>query len=379
MLSDFNIPAPRDWQKLERLCHELYAADWNDPNAQLNGRSGQEQAGVDIYGQPNKGPDYAGVQCKQRDGVPDAKTLSAKVLRKEVEEGTQSAWLHEILSPHVDELVVVGVTQSRGAKSDAKDALGLTQALRLGAIETAVFKAPSRFAQLRALATSYDQITRDVTRTQTRIKALFRARGLSTQGRSVYRPSQREQWLKKLPEPYRASAELLGQELDAQRQLKRDAEKQLLAESHRHPISKTLETCPGFGPIRAALSIPVVATPNRFRTARQFWSYSGLGIVMRSSADWVKRSDGWVRAETAKTRGLNRCFNRTLEYAFKGAATTVITKLPGSPLQQRYAKLLEAGTKPNLAKLTLARTIAATFLSMWKHEETYDPARHRAQ
>jgi hypothetical protein len=90
----------------------------------------------------------------------------------------------------------------------------------------------------------------------------------------------------------------------------------------------------------------------------------------------VKRSDGWVRAETAKTRGLNRCFNRTLRYVFKGAATTVITKLPGSPLQQRYAKLLDAGTKPNLAKLTLARAIAATFLSIWKHEENYDPARH---
>lgn len=59
-----------------------------------------------------------------------------------------------------------------------------------------------------------------------------------------------------------------------------------------------------------------------------------------------------MRAETAKTRGLNRCFNRTLKYVFKGAATTVITKLPGSLLQQRYAKMLEAGTKPNFAKLT---------------------------
>jgi hypothetical protein len=59
------------------------------------------------------------------------------------EDGTQSAWLHEILSPHVDELVVVGVTESRGAKSDAKDALGLAQALRLGAIDTTVFKAPA--------------------------------------------------------------------------------------------------------------------------------------------------------------------------------------------------------------------------------------------
>ena len=45
-----------------------------------------------------------------------------------LEEGTQSAWLYEILSPHVDELVVAGVSQSRGPKSDARDALGLAQA-----------------------------------------------------------------------------------------------------------------------------------------------------------------------------------------------------------------------------------------------------------
>lgn len=83
-------------------------------------------------------------------------------------------------------------------------------------------------------------------------------------------------------------------------ELKRDAEKQPIAETHRHPISKILETCPGFSPIRTAPALPVVVTPNRFRTARQLWSYSGLGIVMRSSGDWVKRNDGWVRAETAR-------------------------------------------------------------------------------
>lgn len=41
-----------------------------------------------------------------------------------MEEGTSSAWLHELLSPHVDELVVVGVTLSRGPKSDQRDAFG---------------------------------------------------------------------------------------------------------------------------------------------------------------------------------------------------------------------------------------------------------------
>ena len=35
-----------------------------------------------------------------------------------LEEGTLSGWLHEVLEPHVEELVVTGVRKSRGLKSD---------------------------------------------------------------------------------------------------------------------------------------------------------------------------------------------------------------------------------------------------------------------
>ena len=48
------------------------------------------------------------------------------------EEGLQSAWLYETLSPHVDELVVTGITESRGPKSDKRDAYGLAEKLRVG-------------------------------------------------------------------------------------------------------------------------------------------------------------------------------------------------------------------------------------------------------
>jgi len=40
------------------------------------------------------------------------------------EEGLQSAWLYETLRPHVDEIVVAGVSQSRGQKDDKRDAYG---------------------------------------------------------------------------------------------------------------------------------------------------------------------------------------------------------------------------------------------------------------
>jgi hypothetical protein len=76
------------------------------------------------------------------------------------EEGAQSAWLYEALSPHVDELVVVGAKGNRGQKNDALDALALAQGLRVGNIETRVYKAPTRFSRLRSLARAFDQLTR---------------------------------------------------------------------------------------------------------------------------------------------------------------------------------------------------------------------------
>ena len=54
-----------------------------------------------------------------------------------------------------------------------------------------------------------------------------------------------------------------------------------------------------------------------------------------------------------------------------------LTQLPEHPLNLNYQRMLTAGTKPNLAKLTLARQIAAIVLSMWKHGEAYDPERQK--
>ena len=57
-----------------------------------------------------------------------------------LEEGTQSAWIHEILSPHATEVVVTMVPESRGQKDDQRDAFALAERLRTGAIERKVFK-----------------------------------------------------------------------------------------------------------------------------------------------------------------------------------------------------------------------------------------------
>jgi len=50
-----------------------------------------------------------------------------------LEEGTQSGWLYEVLSPHVDEIVVTHLErESRGRKDDETDAFARAEDLRVG-------------------------------------------------------------------------------------------------------------------------------------------------------------------------------------------------------------------------------------------------------
>ncbi|MDI7269005.1 MAG: transposase [Myxococcota bacterium] len=292
-----------------------------------------------------------------------------------LEEGTQAGWISELLEPHVHEVVVTQASGGPGQKNDEADAFALANQLRLGAVERRVFKAEGQFRELRQLARVYRMVLGDTVRTKNRVKSLYRARGIPTDGRAIFNPSHRSDWLGRLDAASRLAAQPLFDQLDAVSEIRERAGRAMVAESHRHPVSRQLETAPGLGPLRVAQILPIVAVPDRFRTRRQFWSYCGLGIVMRSSSDWVQAPSGWDRARVSETRGLNKHANMTLKHIFKGAATTVIQSLHDDPLYDHYAQLLANGTKPDLARLTIARRIAAITLRLWKSQEAYDPNR----
>lgn len=78
------IPPPKNWQDFELLCADLWAQIWKDPDTQMHGRQGQAQHGVDVYGRPNQGQEYAGVQCKGK-VVYNNKEVTEAELRGEVE------------------------------------------------------------------------------------------------------------------------------------------------------------------------------------------------------------------------------------------------------------------------------------------------------
>jgi transposase len=292
-----------------------------------------------------------------------------------LEEGTQSAWLYDLLKPHVAECVVCNPRKNKlleaGNKGDRIDVQKLSELLYLGSLRP-VYHGDHGTRTLKELVHGYESLVRDRTRVKNRLKAIYRGRGISCEGEQVYHPQKREQWLVQLREPgVRQRAVSLYQQLESLNAMVTAVQRQMLAESRRHKAAAILRSLSTLGPISAAMIIATCDTPHRFRTKRQFWTYCGFAVVTRSSSDhYFENGELRKRRKPALTRGLNQNYNRRLKRVFKSAATSGTRQGPFKPF---YEQLLAKGLRPDLAKLTLARKIAAIALAMWKKGVPFDP------
>ena len=298
-----------------------------------------------------------------------------------LEEGTCAAWLHDLLKPHITQVVVCNPRKNAllksGNKNDRIDARKLADLLRTGLLSP-VYHGEAGVRTLKELARGYLAITRDVTRVMTRLKAIYRSWAIPCAGEQVYAPRHRAEWLAKISEPgVRRRAELYYQQFDALAGLRQQARRELLSEAGKHRATKLLRQIPAIGPIRAALLIALLQTPHRFRSKRQWWAYSGLALKTYTSGEYrfvagqLKRSK-----KILAVRGLNRNHNHDLKNIFKGAATRAAAT--AGPFQDFYTACVTRGMKPHIARLTLARKIAAIPLLVWKKGVRFD-AEHLKQ
>src|SRR5882762_4005441 len=298
------------------------------------------------------------------------------------EEGTWSAWLYDLLHPHVDQLVVCNPRKNAllkdGNKSDRIDARKLADLLRGNQLKP-VYHGETGVRLLRELSRSYLTIVKDLSRVMNRLKAVYRSWAIPCAGRDVYYTRHRAEWLGKIKEAgVRRRAERLYQQLDMLEYLRQQARRELLVESRKHAITVKLRQIPSLGPIRSALAVALIQTPHRFRTKRQLWAYSGLALETRTSAEYCYGKGGLRRSKKQiSIRGLNKDHNHDLKGLFKGAATRA-SVMPG-PFQDFYQRSLAKGIKPTMARLTLARKIAAITLTLWKKGENFDADKLKSQ
>jgi transposase len=275
------------------------------------------------------------------------------------EEGTQSQWLHDLLVPAVDRVIVCDRRgEHRGNKADQVDADRLSHRLLTGDLR-AVYHGRGDLHTLKELTRTYLNLVEDSTRTKLRLKALFRARAIRTSGKRIYGVKDRTLWLDKLEDRgARFRAEVLYAELDMVRAL--------------------LRSIPFLGPVRVSMLIATMKTPWRFRTKRNLWAYVGLAVVTESSGEHEFIAGQPVRRKRKPlTRGLNRNHNRILKNLFKSTAVASLGR-PG-PFRDLYQAMVSRGMREDMARLTLARKFAALTLRLWKTGEPYDPTKLTVQ
>src|ERR1700675_4049903 len=259
------------------------------------------------------------------------------------EEGTWAAWLYDLIKPHVTELVVCNPRRNallkEGSKSDRIDARKLAELLRNGSL-SGVYHGENGVRMLKELSRSYLTISKDLGRVMNRVKALYRGWGIPCAGTKVYAPRHRSEWLSKITEAgVRRRAEHYYQQLDALQALRHEVRKDLLVESRKHNAPKLLRQVPCIGPIRAGQVVPLMQPPHRFRTKRQLWTYSGLGLETHDSAQY-RYVEGQLRRskKPQQLRGLNQDHNHDLKNIFKGAATKASISV--GPFHDFYQALL---------------------------------------
>lgn len=102
-LSAMKIPPPTAWDEFEEIALSALKIRWKNPNLCRNGRQGQPQCGVDIYGDDHRGL-FVGVQCK-------LKAEGPLTIAKVKEEVTKA----EAFVPRLDAFFV-GTTRSSDVK-----------------------------------------------------------------------------------------------------------------------------------------------------------------------------------------------------------------------------------------------------------------------
>ena len=211
-------------------------------------------------------------------------------LRVTFEEGTWAAWLYDLLKPHVSGVEVCNPRKNAllkdGSKSDRIDANKLSEQLYMNNIKS-VYHGEHGLRTLKELARSYLTISKDLTRVMNRLKASYRSWAIPCAGKEVYAPRHRAEWLGKIANrAYAGGRSFTTSNWMPCDVLRQEVRRDLLREVKKHQAWKRLRQIPGIGPIRAAVLMAVMQTPHRFRTKRQLWTYSGLGLETHDSGEY---------------------------------------------------------------------------------------------
>jgi transposase len=285
-------------------------------------------------------------------------------MRLVCESGPLASWVRDTLETRFREVVICDRRRTRlttsGAKSDRIDADRLSDLIRSGRVH-AVHLPYGDAALLRRLALHYARMVQERSRVIQRLRSLFFEMGIRVKS---HRSTPHRVPLNRLTAPgakYVARAYI--HQLETATILVREARDSLLSLAQRSPGFQILQTIPYVGEMRASQIIAIAENPHRFRSVRSFWSYGGLGVVQRISSEHKIENGKAVREE--RTRGIRlRVGHPLLKKVLRDIA--LHASLGRGHFRDVFDAHVERGKTPAIARICLARKIAAVILAVWR-------------
>lgn len=280
------------------------------------------------------------------------------------ESGPLAAWVRDALETRFREVIVCDRRRTRlsssGAKTDRTDADRLSELARGTQIHV-VHVPRGEGATLRRYAIHYSRMLRERSRIIQRLRSLFFE--CAVRVRSHRRTPERVPLSRLVLPGSREVARAYQRQLAVATELVVEAREALVSLAQCTPSFALLTTIPYVGKVRAAQIIAVAGDPSRFRSLRAFWCYAGLGVIQKVSSEHRVENGRAVREDRA--RGIKlKMGHPLLKKVIRDAALH-------ASLRRRYFKdVFDAhvarGKTPAIARVALARKIAATILAVWR-------------
>lgn len=299
------------------------------------------------------------------DAIREAFAALPSPRRGALEAGTNALALHRVLAPYFEELLIVApnrVWARRGStspKTDARDALGLAEALADGRLR-GIYRPDEALQVGRSLVRGRQQVQRDLNRLVNQLYALIRSYGYLIEKKALTQHGRT--WLATLTVPAETAIVLryMLERLDTLQTQRRELERAITRCAVADPICQRLQTIPNVGAFTALVLRVEIGDIRRFKSADALINYTGLVPRVFQSSERVRYGK------------LTKAGNALLRHVAVLFAQHITRNRQDTPFKRKYYRLCQTHDRNEL-KIMLARDFLAVVHSMWTREEDWRP------
>lgn len=285
------------------------------------------------------------------------------------EAGPMARWTRDMLETRLREVLVCDRRRTRlgTSKADRVDADRLSDLLAKNELHP-IFVPRGEQAVLRRLCVHYIRMIKDRTRVIIRLRALFLESGTHIRTHRSAPEKVPLGALRDHGEKYVVRAYLL--QLNTATELVHAARKEMIDYAGSFAAFELLQSIPHVGEIRAAQLLAIVVDPARFRSLRRFWSFGGLGVIQKASSEHRIENGMVIRDDRVRGVHLAKACQPILKKVLRDIA--LYASIGRGAFRTIYDGYVARGMRPALARVALARKVAAVILAVWRSGNSFN-------